>query len=114
MLFRSDFLTFVNDINKSFSNPLFEKDLSLQVDEIFSEENKAVINDETYYVVLGLFGDYFMKNKPSDFDLMAGIMKDKNCVKCEYAEICKNRGLGIIKHNNKIQSCIGIKLFNQN
>jgi len=108
-----NFLTFIKDINQSFCNPLFEKDISLQEKEVFSEDNKAIIDGIHYYVILGLFGDYFTIKKPNDLELLSGIMKDKNCVICEFAEICKNRGLGFIKYDNKIQSCIGIKLFNQ-
>lgn len=108
------FLPFIKNINKFYKNPLFKKDLELQNNEIFSANNMAIVNNEGYFVVLGLFGDYFSKEKPTNLQLFSGIMKDKHCVKCEFAELCKNRGLGFIKHNNKIQSCIGIKLFQQN
>jgi hypothetical protein len=108
------FLPFIENINQSYINPLFKKDLELQNNEIFSDNNIAIINNEKYYVVLGLFGDYFSKEKLTNLQLFSGIMRDKNCVKCEFADLCKNRGLGFIKHHNKIQSCIGIKLFQQN
>ena len=85
--------------------------MSLQNNEIFSKNNAAFINNEFYFVVLGLFGDYYFKEEPNSKILFEGIMKDKICMFCDNAEFCNQRGLGIIKYDNKIKSCIGIKLF---
>lgn len=110
----NDFFKFIKKLNSQYVNPLYFKDLSLQENEIFSLDNCAIIDNETYYVVLGLFGDYYSKEKPSNQAMTFGILKDKTCIRCEYAQTCKDRGLGLIKFEQNIHSCIGIKLFQQN
>ena len=109
-----EFLNFLNELFKVYKNPLFFKDLELQENEIFSTNNRAIINGKNYHVVLGVFGDYYLENKPSTQSINFGILKDSQCIKCEFANSCKDRGLGIIKFEEKINSCIGIKLFQQN
>ena len=42
------FLPFIENINQSYINPLFKKDLELQNNEIFSDNNIAIINNEKY------------------------------------------------------------------
>ena len=118
-IFQSDinyeeFFLFIKNINSKYSNPLFFKDLSLQNNEIFSLNNSAIIDEQKHYVVLGIFGDYYSLEKPSEKSISFGILKDKQCVTCDFAIGCKERGLGILKYDNNIQSCIGIKLFQQN
>ena len=96
-----------------YKNPLFQKDLSLQDKEYFSDTNSAIINGVKHFVVLGLFGDYYSLEKPTEQSINFGILKDKTCVFCNFAESCKNRGLGILKYENKISGCVGIQLFQQ-
>lgn len=109
-----DFLDFIKKINSKYKNPLFFKDLNLQENEIFSLDNKAIIDDREYFAILGLFGDYYSLDKPTQIKMNLGILKSKECVICEFSEICKERGLGFIKIEEDIKSCIGIKLFQQN
>lgn len=110
----AEFIGFVKELHSIYKNPLFFKDFSLQENETFSLNNQAMIEGKTYYVVLGLFGDYYLSNKPTSQSINFGILKDPECLICEFAQICKNRGLGIIKSEEKFNSCIGIKLFQQN
>jgi hypothetical protein len=63
---------------------------------------------------LGLFGDYYLSELPTVQSIDLGILRDRHCVICEFAQICKNRGLGIIKVKENFNSCIGIKIFQQN
>lgn len=109
-----EFFIFIQKLNSQYTNPLFLKDLSLQENEKFSLENTAIIDNEQYYVILGLFGDHYSKIQPSTKSMHFGILKDKQCITCDFAESCKERGLGALKFDNKIQSCVGIKLFQQN
>lgn len=109
-----EFFVFIKQLNLKYKNPLYFKDLSLQNDEIFSLNNAAIINNKHHFVVLGLFGDYYSIKEPTQQAINLGILKDKECVVCEFAQTCKDRGLGFIKFEQKISSCIGIKLFQQN
>lgn len=109
-----EFIQFIKKLYTVYKNPLFTKELLLQENELFSLNNKAIINGKTYYVVLGLFGDYYLLNSPTEQSLSLGIFKDPNCITCEFAHTCKERGLGIIKTEEQLKSCIGIKLFQQN
>lgn len=109
-----EFFLFIKKLNSKYVNPLFLKDLILQENESFSLNNSAIIDGKQYYVVLGLFGDYYSLEKPTDKSMSLGILKDKQCVTCDFAVSCKERGLGILKYDNNIQSCVGIKLFQQN
>lgn len=117
-IFQSDisyqeFFSFIQLLNSQYKNPLFSKDLTLHEQEFFSETNLAIINGIKHFVVLGVFGDYYSLEKPTAQSINLGILKDKNCVFCDFAESCKNRGLGILKYENKISGCVGIKLFQQ-
>lgn len=108
-----EFMDFIKKLHSVYKNPLYFKDLSLQDNEVFSLNNQAIIDGKTYYVVLGLFGDYYLSNPPSLQSINLGILKDSVCLTCEFAQTCKERGLGIIKFEEKFKSCIGIKLFQQ-
>lgn len=109
-----EFMDFVKKLHSVYKNPLYFKDLSLQDNEIFSLNNQAIIDGKSYFVVLGLFGDYYLSNPPSLQSINLGILKDSVCLTCEFAQTCKDRGLGIIKFEEKFKSCIGIKIFQQN
>lgn len=109
-----EFYDFLKLLYSQYKNPLFFKDLAMYEDEYFSIKNAAIINGKTHYVVLGLFGDYYSPELPSQQAINFGILKDSQCVICDFANTCKQRGLGIIKHEEKIKSCIGIKVYQQN
>lgn len=108
-----DFYSFIKLLYSQYKSPLYFKDLSLYENEFFSSDNTAIINGQKHYVVLGLFGDYYLSDLPPNQIMNLGILKDAQCVMCDFADLCQQRGLGIIKYNEKIKSCVGIKLYNQ-
>lgn len=109
-----EFYSFLNLLYSQYNSPLFDKDLSMYEQEFFSQHNAAIINGKKHCVVLGLFGDCYLPDFPDSHVINLGILKDSKCVMCDFANACIQRGLGIIKHTEKIKSCIGIKLYNQN
>lgn len=109
-----EFYNFIQLLYSQYLSPLFKKDLDMYEEEIFSVKNMAIINGKSHYVVLGLFGDYYLPDLPTNQAINFGILKDSQCVMCDFANACKQRGLGIIKHSEQIKLCIGIKSYNQN
>lgn len=106
-----EFYKFLKNINQKYKNPLFNKELSLLKNEIFNNDNIAIIDDVEYKVILGLYGDYYIKAFNEEHN-NKGILRDNKCIVCEYSEYCIIRGLGILKQEQSIKDCVSIKLMN--
>lgn len=106
----------LKNLHSEFKNPLFQKELSLEVSNWSFNDYMYVQKDKTSCgkLIMGVFGDLLLPQN-ADIDLinLTTLLKTKDCRGCDYFDYCKHRGIGYIINKLNLNGCISYNLFNQ-
>lgn len=107
---------FVKDIHHGFNNPLYEKEINLQVSSytqhyyLQQKKQKCFL----HHLVMGMFGDVIVYEENIANINIKKIMKTVDCMNCQLQEKCLERGIGYIMHTLQLKGCVSYQLMKYN
>lgn len=110
-------------IQKNWNNDLFFKEQSLYVQNWFDDKYVSW-EDNQYYdtneklikdLVMGIYGDVVVESdKNNEIKNLLNLKKNKKCIACEYFTFCRERGIGLIMDEIKINECVSVNFLKNN